>query len=329
MLEKPTSPHIGKIGGVSDLDEYKKNGIFLPGNVFWYKFFEQFDRPIKVKAEGYDEPVDDTERREDAPDFVAGIKVLLSRAQFVYDDYWGNLISATGNQTYRSKVLKTPFYTEKQKKALEDWEEAPISLADGETFETLNLALDLYACISVLKPDIIITLTNGALRLHSLCKAMGFDSDNFLSIHRELPTEYTYRKNLDEPIYDGKKIEPGSRVLILEDTSSLEGETTYGKARKWLEKMGVTDTPVFIEQMYQTIQRGGVRWNAVSEKYTEIQKKLNDDNCFNSYARYEADDHLHENIQTNISSLIQENPEVYDNFFGLIRKMGSETTKQG
>lgn len=308
-------------------NQQEEKELFLPGREFFYRLNEQLFRLTQVQLEGYTEPVDAAEAREDASQFIAGIEKLLSRAQLEYDNYWSNLISATGNQTYRSNFYGTPFYTEEQKKIFKDYRKNK-ELGEyergmhREMIETLNLAFDLYACISILKPNTIITLTNGALRLHSLCKAMGFDSDNFLSIHKELPREYNYRKNLEEPLYDGKPIEEGSKILILEDTSSLGSQSTYGLAREWLKEQGVTDFPVFIEQIYQTIQRAGQRWDKVGEEHIKIQKYLNENNCYNSYARIEANDDLYKNVQTNLSSLIREHLEVYDRFFDFIRSMG-------
>lgn len=318
-------------------EEYspQKSRECMPDEEFRKRLKEQIYKPTEDEDNDYG-----FELRSDAHEFIIGVEKLLLTARESYEDYWGNLISLSGNQAGRfdnvSVSNRNPFYLDEHRKALRNltdldshWDTKDGSDVGQSLEQILHLAFDLYACISVLKPDTIVTLTNGARRIHALCDAIGFDSKNYLSIHRKHEgtiSSNSYRKGIEGLIYEGKKIEPGSRVLILEDTSDLmEGGTTYKIAREWLKEQGVTDSPVFFEQIYQTMDHG--KWSRDSEFVLEYQKKLNKDNGYNSDARFPSYNELYENMETKLSFLILNHTEKYQEFFDVLRNLGKSKTR--
>ena len=253
---------------------------------------------------------------ESAKELVEGCKVFWQKAQQAYDSYWETEISKTGNQHFKgNKLLSNEVLSQfdvKEGKAVRRFEyDAKLKM---------QLAFELFITIQSIKPDRIITLVNGAVRLHAICQALGFDSSNFLSIHRN--TGEDYRKDLTkETTYEGQPIEPGSKVLMLEDTSELSEQRTYRDAREWLKKHGVTEAPVFIEYMTSLNEMSVSYGTQKDEDRIKVQNELNQDDCYNSFSNGEPSrgSTFWSNIDSRIVKITKDHPELYDQFFDFIR----------
>lgn len=288
--------------------------------IFDCHFNNQFFTPIMVEVKwpnGSIEKVEDYIANEEAEKFVKGLKVFLNRVHQAHDSYWNTEISKTGNQFHRMDYVSSS-----QLEELDDLEKIKNGNFDENTKKIIHLAFDLYVTIQSLKPDRIVTLVNGALRLHSLCQALNFDSNNYLSIHRD-NGRYDYRKDLpDNPVYEGELISSGSKVLLLEDTSSLMEDRTYKDARKWLEEKKVVDVPVFLERMVSLDKCSASYKLNSDEERIKIQDELNQEHCYNSFSIGEPDrkssfwSHTHNPILR----IIKDRPELYDEFFDFIKK---------
>lgn len=292
-------------------------------SAFSRRFHDQFltDVVATVKnPDGSTEEMYDVIPTEGAERFAEGLKVFFSEVQQAYDSYWETEISKTGNQFNKGNILRDEQLAEFNDERIRErgW-------FDRDTLLFIQLAFDLYVTIRGLRPDKIITLVNGAVRLHALCQTLGFDSSNYLSIHRDIQ-KYDYRKNLTVgPVYEGEPIGPGSKVLMLEDTSSLEEYRTYKEAREWLKKQQVVEAPVFLEFVTSLDESAASYKMGSNEKRIEIQDELNKENCYNSFSRGEPDpdSSFWTDTHNPILGIIKEQPEMYDEFFDFIKNKAS------
>ncbi len=195
-------------------------------------------------------------------------------------------------------------------------------------YESISEAFELFACIKYLKPDSIVALVNGASRLGAICEAMDFKV-NKLSIHKKAGLEAekgSYRHELSNEIdYIGGEIKQGSKVLLLEDTSSLGEERTYRDARKWLLDRGVSDAPVFMQRMV-SFSSLIYRQQPSVDELIDIQKHLDSEQCFLSLSVFKPSktSDYWKRTKGKLTKVIEERPELYSEFFGLIRKLGHE-----
>lgn len=300
---------------------------FMPDSEFRRRFDQQmredflFDHTSESGEVIKDIP--NVRNREGAIEFIEGLGRFWNKAQVYFDQYWQSTISKTG-ANYHDKGQFSLDEIGKLKDELAgvdmDIMEHPHRIIK-ETF----LAFDLYACINGLKPDRIVSLVNGAVRLDAITHALGFDSQNYLSIH--LKTDNPYRKDLSgDPVYEGKPILHQSTVLILEDTSDLRDERTYKIARKWLIEQGAGRVPVFMERLANLDMMATGVFSVQKErhsidKFIEIQKELNDDDCYNSYSTGvpTTNPKFWKGEKSKISQIIEADPSIYDSFFEFIR----------
>lgn len=195
-------------------------------------------------------------------------------------------------------------------------------------YESISEAFELFACIKYLKPGSIVALVNGASRMGAICEAMGFKV-NKLSIHKKAGLEAekgSYRHELSNEIdYTGDEIKQGSKVLLLEDTSSLEEERTYRDARKWLSDRGVIDAPVFMQRMVSFSSELYGQQPSVDE-LIDIQKHLDSEQCFLSLSIFKPSKNSDywKRTKGKLTKVIEERPELYSDFFSLIRELGHE-----
>lgn len=261
-------------------------------------------------------------------ELIEGLDVFWKKTKLFYDQYWDTEVSKSGN-LYHQK--DEPFRYFEQKDELESLTEEdsgvlePGNKVAEDAIREIYLSFDLYACIKGLQPDLIIPLVNGAVRMAAMAKALGIDSENYLSIHRQTGDEY--RKSLPAmPIYHGKTIERGSKVLLLEDTSSLEGDRTYRDARTWLEGQGVSDVPVFLEFVTAVNPHTEASKDFTDQQFIDIQEELNRENCYNSFNRGapKPDSKFWTETKSKLSEITEQNPNLYDSFFELIRDMKKE-----
>ena len=288
-------------------------------SAFSRRFHDQFltDVVATVKnPDGSTEEMYDVIPTEGAERFVEGLKVFFSEVQQAYDSYWETEISKTGNQFHKGSIIRN--------EQLAEFNDAKIRETgwfDRDTVDFIHLAFDLFVTIRKLQPDKIIVLVNGAARLRALCQALGFDSNNYLSIHRNID-QHDYRKNLaKDSVYEGEPVTAGSRVLLLEDTSSLEEYRTYKEAREWLKKRGVLEVSVFLEFVTPLDESAVSYAMGTNEKRIEIQDELNKENCYNSFSRGEPDpdSSFWTDTHNPILRIIKEQPEIYDEFFDFIK----------
>lgn len=295
----------------------------ITGREFHRKFQEQivknFVEPIKLEDGRI---VDNylSHPQEGSIKLMEGLKLFWANAEQSYKDYWQKSISQTGNQHSKDQAFAHP-EIDKLKNELRKGK--ILSYDDLFNIEkSVMLIFELYVCIKSVKPDRIISLVNGALRLDSLANALGEDSMNYLSIHRNVGKDYREGMSIG-PIYEGKPVLPGSTVLLLEDTSDLTDKRTYRDAREWLKSQGVTNAPVFFE--YMTRLNGFLidQKRYTIEQFIETQEELNSENCWNAYAisnpTWQKNSKFWTSVKSKLTEAVEADPQLFDSFFDFIR----------
>ncbi len=321
MKETPT-PSPGKSEQAPAEKKSWQETIRDPRRRFRWAFEHQFVKRVNEDYVWPDGRITPGYRQEHAP----GAHELADRLIKFWQDaeenrkqYWKKDISKTGASFHDSGKFHLG-QIEEFKFGVEHYDVGGMT-GEGVTEDT-QLAFDIFTCIEETKPDLIISLANGGSHLSTIANTMGFDADNYLSIHRNVGTD-NYRKDMPTgPIYEGKPITPGSRVLILEDTTSLQDERTYRDARAWLSTQGVTDAPVFLERMVQLTDEAVSTEKYTDEDFIAVQDELVNDNCYNSYCRWEL---RRKNVafwakmRNKLVDATEKDPGLYERFFDLIR----------
>lgn len=263
---------------------------------------------------------------EHGSELMEGFDIFWHKAQRFYEQYWDTKAAELG-KIYRK--TDNPFFYFDQKEELEfligHTSREILKIVARKAVRDIYLAFDIYTCIQGLQPDRVVSLVNGAVRMAAIANALGVDSENYLSVHRTMGDDH--KKVLSaEPIYLGKPIEKGSRVLLLEDTSSLGVNRTYQQARDWLKRFGVSDVPVFLEFVDVVNPSTATGREFTDAQFIQNQEELNRENCYNSFNKGapNPDSSFWVATKSTLSAITEQNPNLYDSFFELIKSMETE-----